>query len=111
MCLKTIIALLARKMGARSLVATDSARGKPQSAPDGRFLGMSGPAQITAPQSRLEHSQWLAKMQAMYQDPRQNPARLPLYRKIMRAKWDGEKRVLARQARAVVNMIFSEGRA
>jgi hypothetical protein len=50
--------------------------------------------------------EWRDKMQAIYNDSRQHPARLPLYRLHNATKWNGEKQAWARQARVVVNMIF-----
>jgi hypothetical protein len=107
MCLKTIFALLAPKKAALSWPIEDTPLGKPQSAADLSSMAMSGHAQTTTPQSRLDHSQWLEKMQAIYNDQRQHPARLPLYRLYKATKWNGEKQARARQARVLVSLIFS----
>ena len=107
MCLKTIFALLAPKKAALFGGILDTPHGKPLSEADGWFLGMSGPAQITAPQSRLDHAAWLGQMQATYNLPEQNPARLPLYRRYKATRWNGEKQALARQAHVLTHKLLS----
>ena len=106
MCLKTIFAWLAPKKAAPHSAHLGLNHGPQSEAMHLWSLGASGPAQNTDTQSRLEHSQWLEKMQAIYNDHRQHPARLPLYRLYNATRWNGEKQARARQARVVVRLIF-----
>ena len=104
MCLNRIFALLAPKKAALSWPIEDTHLGKPQSAQSGLSMAMSGPAQTTTAQSRLDHSQWLEKHKAkFYLHPLQHPDRLRLYNRIAAEKWNGRKAELVAQARAVAH--------
>ena len=108
MCLKTIFAWLAPKKAAPHSAHLGLNLG-PQSEATNFALGaMSGPAQTTTAQSRLDHSQWLEKHKAkFYLHPLQHPDRLRLYNRIAAEKWNGRKAGLIKLARAVTHAELS----
>jgi hypothetical protein len=103
MCLNRIFALLAPKKAALSWPIEDTHLGKPQSAQSGLSMAMSGPAQTTTAQSRLDHSQWLRYMKLVYLQPSQHPKRIALYNQIMGERWMQRKRDLMLEAREVTH--------
>jgi hypothetical protein len=106
MCLKTIIAYFAQKTSAAFGGATGLPHGPQYETMPSLPMVMSGPAQNTATQSRLDHAAWMEQMRQVYLDPRQNPARMAIYKLYKKTKWNGEKQARARQAKTLTNLIF-----